>query len=271
MAEARRSRVAETLGRARGAVGSLWLRTFIWQNRRCEPAALLELTWLRASQQGRLFSGLERYKNKFRHEWRDILFLQVLHHLDSAGVGSVPKVAVRGFEIVRSAAATKPTMVVVVHSPVDAVLNRLFEEACISWITLAQRAEPARRKARLLGLSGPLEVVPQTSDALLALRRILAQRRAVCACVDFAYRPDRAVEANLLVSPALFDLAKRTGAAVVYAHTKVTDDGVIDVTCAAPRIDPSNTTPEAWAEDFAAWLHDDQGDRRSWAVRKWDR
>jgi lauroyl/myristoyl acyltransferase len=217
-----------------------------------------------------LFSGLERYRNKYRHDWRDIAFQRTLQLLDRAGVTSpAPKVAVHGFEIVRSATATRPAIVAVVHSPVDAVVNRLFEEAGIPWVLLAQRAEQTKQRARLLGLSGVLEVIPQTSDALLALRRSLAEGRTVCACVDFAVRTDPAEEAELFVSPAIFDLAKRTRSPIVYGYSKVTDDGAIDVTFGLPGVDPATVSPEAVAEDFIAWMRADRGDRRSWVVRRW--
>ena len=266
MAKARRSLAAEVLGRVRVAIGSLWLRAFIWRNRRSEPAALFEMTWFKANRLGWLFDGLEQYRNRFRHAWRDILFLRLLRYLDRAGVHCVPKVAVRGFEVIRSAATKSSVIVVLVHSPVDAVINRLFDEAGLPWVLIAKRAESTRLKARLLGLAGALDVIPLTSDSLLATRRSLAQGRNVCACVDFTLRADPGA---LFVSPALFDLAMRTGSAVVYAYTKVTNGGIIDVTCAGPRIDPSVATSKAWAEDFVAWLRDDQGDGRSRTVRKW--
>jgi hypothetical protein len=264
-----RSRVAATLGRAGSETGLLWLKAFIWRNRRREPGALLDLTWSRASRLGWLFRGLGQYRNKWGHDWRELLYPQILERLDRTGRRCVPRVAVHGFDLVRASAAAKPTIVVAVHSPVDAVLNRLFDEAGISWVLLAQRAEQTERRARLLGLEGALEIIPQTSDALLSLRRALAEGRVVCACVDFAVRPDRRTPADLFVSPALFDLAKRTGAAVVYTHAQVMSDGAIEVTCAAPRIDPATVSPEGAAEDFVAWLRDDRGDRRSWGVRRW--
>lgn len=266
MARARRSLATEMLGRVRVAIASLRLRAFIRRNRRSEPAALFEMTWSEANRLGRLFDGLAEYRNRFRHAWRDILFLRVLRSLDRAGVRFVPKVAVRGFEIIRSAATKGPVIVVLVHSPVDAVINRLLDDAGLPWVLLASRAQSTRVKARLLGLAGALDVIPLTSDSLLATRRSLAQGRAVCACVDFTIRSEPGA---LFVSPALFDLAMRTGSAVAYAHTRVTDGGTIEVTCAAPRIDLSVSTPDALAEDFVAWLRDDQGDGRSRTVRKW--
>jgi hypothetical protein len=164
-----------------------------------------------------------------------------------------------------------PPIVVMVHSPVDAILNRVFHEAGVSWTLLATGSAKVLKRARLLGLAGELDTVPRTSDALLALRRKLADGRVVCACIDFVRPPNRSARGHVFVSPALFDLAKRTGCPVLYADTAVMEDGIVQATFAAPRVGQRAVSAEAWAEDFIAWLKTEQGDRRDWAVRKWSK
>jgi hypothetical protein len=264
--------LVRAVARARAAVGSLWLKAFIRRNRDREPSALLDLTWTAARRHGRLFAGAELYRNRHAYGWQSLLFRQVLMRLDEAGVRSIPRVSVRGLDILSAAAAEMPPpIVVMVHSPVDAILNRVFHEAGVSWTLLATGSAKVLTRARLLGLAGELDTVPRTSDALLALRRKLADGRVVCACIDFVRPPNRSARGHVFVSPALFDLAKRTGCPVLYADTAVMEDGIVQATFAAPRVGQRAVSAEAWAEDFIAWLKTEQGDRRDWAVRKWSK
>jgi hypothetical protein len=264
------SALARAVARLRVGIGSLWLKAFIRRNRDREPAALLDLTWTAARRYGRFFAGAELYRNGQAYGWQSMLLRRVLVSLDRAGVRCIPNVTVHGMDILRTAAAeTKQPIVVMVHSPVDTILNRVFREAGISWTLLATRADRVLRRARLLGLSGELDTVARTNDSLLVLRRKLTEGQLVCGCVDFVQAPNRSARGHVFVSPALFELAKWTGSPIVYADTAVLEDGTIEATFALPRLDAAEATALAAAEDFIAWLKTDRGDRRDWAVRKW--
>lgn len=257
------------LGNLRVLVGTAWLDAYIRLNRRREPAALLASAWSAAGRLGILFAGGELYRNRFGYAWRSILFLRILNRLDRAGICCLPTVSVRGFETVRAATdGGRPVIAVMVHSPADAAINRLFDEAEIPWTLLAVAPERAARKARRLGLSGDLDAIPRNNDALLAMRQRLGAGRSICSCIDFAYKtgPDAG---RVLVSPTLFELAKLTRTRVVYADANVTRDGVIELAFAAPRVDVATSTAEACAEDFIGWLRTERGDARRLVLGKW--
>jgi hypothetical protein len=259
--------LAAPLGRLRVRAGARRLQDFIDRNRGLAPDALRDATWAEVKALGEYFAGAERHRNKRAYGWREIMFERMLILLDRAGLGSPPDVITHGREILRQAAEDGPTVVLTLHSPVDAVLNRLFDEAGIPWVLLATRAEKIIPRARLLGLRGPLEVVGRDDDSLLTLRRHLREGRAVCACVDFVW-PKHLARRRVFVGPALFEFGIRTGCAIVYADTRVTDDGRIDVAYTLPRV-AANASADAHAEDFIAWLKLERGETRLLAVRKW--
>jgi hypothetical protein len=255
---------------ARLAVGSFWLDAFVRRHRHREPRVVFDLTWAAARRKGRLFSAAEIYRNGHAYSWQSKLFQRVVGSLDRAGVAFVPSVRVQGLELLRSSCGgPRPPMVVMVHSPVDAAINRVFREAGIDWAVLSAKTETLQRRARLYGLVGPLNIVLRDSDSLLAIRRNLAAGKLVCGCVDFTNPPRKTARGHLFVSPTLFDLAKLVRSPVVYADTAVLEDGTIDVTFALPGVMTANATGEPRPEDFIAWLKTTRGDQRDFGVGPW--
>ncbi len=258
------------LGLARATAGELWLRVSIRRNRRLEPELLFAKTWSAASRLGFLNAGAELYDNCYGHDWKDILLPRVLRRMERAGVPFTPKVVVSGLDLLR-ADAKRPIVCITVHSPVDAVLNRIFIEAAFPTSVLAAGAGATTRRARLFGLRGDLDVIIRTDDALLMMRRRLADGWLVNGCVDFTRRMAGSLRRDVFVSPAMFDLARMAGASILYAGTRVSDEGAIEVALASPRIDVSASTGEACAEDFIAWLQTAHDDQRDFRVMRWDR
>ncbi|KAB2310420.1 hypothetical protein F8A87_08745 [Betaproteobacteria bacterium SCN2] len=219
-------------------------------------------------KQGCFFRGAAMMRNRFSFPWQDMLFLRLLEEMQRAGLACRPKLKLANAGLLDSAKESQPMIVVTVHSPVDASLNRAFEECGLDW-TLLAAGESAASKARLLGLQSELDLLIRSSDTLLLMRRKLRDGKLVCANIDDARRRPGSLYCDVFVSPAMFQLAIGIKARVVYAFTRVTDAGEIEASFGKPAVDAAACSAEDYARDFIAWMRDAQNDRRKWQVREW--
>jgi hypothetical protein len=250
------------------AIGWLWLKLFLILPSDATPDQRLRTAWRNAQRLSFLFKGAELYRNEFGRGWREFLLARLLWELERHGCAIVPEFVTHGLELLVSN-ASNATIVVTTHSPVDAILNRVCRENGISSSLLAGNSMRVRGRARRLGLEGELDTIARTSDALLVMRRKLGEGRMILSCIDFTRsRPD-SYHVDLLVSPVLFELARKLAAAVLYADAWVSPDGKIQVTYALPRVDLATASADAMAHDFIAWLQNAQGDKRPMGVSKW--
>jgi len=256
----------------RVALGKLWLRAYVRLHWGTDPDARMKSIWAAARRLRILFAGAEVYHNRFGRDWRDWLLLWILREMHRVRLQVTPRVRIRGIELLLSNADRRiRTIVVTTHSPVDAVLNRVFQENGFASTLLAKKNDRIVRKARLLGLQGELDTIARTSDALLIMRRKLNEGRLIVACVDFTLPRTGSFRVDLLVSPAMFELAKSVRASLLYADTWVSADGAIDVAFGQPGIDMAASSADMLAGDFISWLHGELGDRRKLRVMKWQR
>jgi hypothetical protein len=259
-------------GGIRLAIGALWLELHVRLSAGKSADAAFRSAWRNASRLQFLFAGAELYRNRFGRNWREMLLLRLLRQLDRAGLGYKPAVRITGLDLLLANATNKNRIIVVtMHSPVDAVLNRVFREHDIDSSLLVDRSASIQKKAQLLGLKGELDTIGRTSDALLIMRRKLGEGRLICACVDFTWPSDGSFYVDLLVSPAMFELARSLKASLIYAEAWVAHDGHIEVALGRPGIDVAASTADTLGADFIAWLQRSLGDRRAMRVMKWQR
>lgn len=252
------------------AVGCLWLKAHIFLKAGRTRDGLVDAAWRNAQRLSFFFKGEELYYNQSGRNWRELLLLRLLQELDRHGCHSSPQLVIHGLDVlVSNARQAIPTIVVTMHSPVDAVLNRIFRENGIPSSLLAGKPKRVREKGRLLGLEGDLDLIDRSSDTLLAMRRKLSEGRMVLACIDFPRPRPNSYYVDVAISPALFELARKLKVAVLYADTWVASDGRIQAAYAIPRVDLAASSAEAIAQDFIAWLQTEQGDNRHLSVLKW--
>jgi hypothetical protein len=255
-------------GLLRFQAGIFWLRHCISKNRKLGPERTFEACWAMVLRHGYFFRGVAMMRNRFSFHWQDMLFLRLLEEMQRSGLACRPKLKLANAVLLDAVKEGQPTMVVTVHSPVDASLNRAFEECGLDW-TLLAAGESAVSKARLLGLQSDLDLLIRSSDTLLLMRRKLREGKLVCANIDDAMRRPGSLYCDVFVSPAMFQLAIGIKARVVYAFTRVNDAGEIEASFGKPGVDAAACTAEDYARDFIAWMRDARNDRRNWQVREW--
>lgn len=260
--------VLAIFGLARFQAGILWLGYFIKRNRNNSPDAVFREAWDKASRHDYFFRGVAMFRNRFSYDWKDIFFLRLLEEMEYQGIAYSPKLKLANAELLRQSPPSRPLIVTTVHSPVDAILNRVFEECGINW-TLLAAGEGATYKANLLGLGTTLDLVTRSSNTLLLLRQKLREGRLVCTNIDDAQRRPGSLFCDIFIAPAIFQLAISVKANVLYAYAMVGDDGVIEVEFGSPAIETSGCTAHDYADDFIAWLRNSQNDMRKRHVREW--
>jgi len=263
-------KTAAISGFLRAAPGLALLRANIRRQRGGDPMDAARSAWTLGLRLRPVLTGLQCYENRFGHGWKDLLLLLLTEELAKCGLGRPPDMTVKGLELLRArAAARRPTVVVTMHAPTDAVLNRLFEENGCPSTLLAARGAKIRRKARLLGLRGELDVIERSSDSFLSLRARMAEGRVVCCCVDFTEPRKDSLLHDVRVSPAMFQMAKLLRSSILYAETRATADGAILVSLAEPSVDTAAVDAGACCADFVSWLTEQQGDGRDIGIADW--
>lgn len=251
-------------------VGILLIRRCIGNNRSKTPEEIFAKVWGMALRYPFFFRSVDSFRNRFSFDWRSMLFLYLMEELSRAGVHYRPRLRTINDEVLWQNPPSQPVIVATIHSPVDAALNRVFAEKGVEW-TLLAAGQGAVKKADLLGLEKPLDLVTRTSDALLTLRRKMREGKIVCADVDFAKRRRKSLFCDICLSPVLFQLAVASGVSVFYAYTRVTEEGIIEIEFGKTMTDMECGTALDYAEDFIAWLRNMEKHPRNWKIREWKR
>lgn len=250
-------------------VGTIWLRTYIFLSRGGEADSVFNSAWQSAGRLSYLFRQAEFCKNPNGYHWREMLFLRILDEMRRVQLTYVPRFQIGADDVDLLLSKTKgpaPVIVVTTHSPVDATLNRVYRQNGIEFSVLAT-GPGVIAKAELLGFIGKLDVTVSSKDSLLIMRRKLAERKLISACVDHSVPRAGTPLSDVFISPAMFELAVRTGASVIYAWTTVSDEGIILLSFGAPDDGLNSPSAEALGNDFIGWLRSEQGDRRRWRLQ----
>jgi len=212
--------------------------------------------------------ALQAYRNNFKHPTREITFRMVLREMDRSGRPYKPRLLVEGLEELRACLDEgRPTVVTTLHSPLVEALPRLYEELDLPTTTIVDHPERVQRNARIIGMKGRIDHVKLAPDCLFLLSRKLKSGGLVSNCVDFV-DPERREGSGVFISPAMFDFAKRTSSAIVYAKVTLTDEAAIKIRFAKSMPNPAKSSAEDLAEDFIRWLVHDQRDPRQFSVRE---
>lgn len=216
-----------------------------------------------------LFRGRELSGNRFGIDWKNYAFIHLMRSVNDGPDRFVPRV-----RVVNNAALTdlveknERVVVVTIHSRVDTALNRVFEERGIDYSVIAI-STGTQRSSTLLGLKGSVDLIPLTEDSLLTARKKLSSGRVLCTCADFTVRAPATLYHDNYVAEGLFDFARKCGAYLVYAFTKVCEDGTIEISMATPTLNEQRASPHALAVDFINFVHANSPDGRDWKVGPW--
>jgi len=222
---------------------------------------ILRYRWL---FRARMSSG-----NRYGIDWKNFAFMRLLGLVDAGQGRFVP-----GIRVVNDAAlaglAEKNTRIVVVtiHSRVDTVMNRVFEERGIPYSNIAIATAP-QRFSKLLGLKGTVDLIPLGNDSLLIARKKLMDGRQLCTCADFTVRAPATLYHDKYVAVGLFEFARKCRAQLVYAFTKVTEDGTVEISMARPTLDEEHASPNALAGYFVDFIRAISPDGRDWKIGPW--
>jgi hypothetical protein len=246
----------------------VWVNLLFWRHRRLDDDAFVERVCRALERRPFWLSGAVSYRNPYRFDGMTVALVALVRHLQKRqrrprfDVHLVGQALLE--ERIRSGQAA---IIVTVHGPCDAAINRVLEARGLKWTLLAAAPEVVG-KARLLGLEGALDVITQSKDTLLALRRKLREGRWVVADVDFASRRDRWAQLPPALSPALFELAPRVNVPLLYLWSRFQGPRVIELTFGEPGPGLGSASGEDLAIDFQRWLKV-QGDLRPWRIDRW--
>lgn len=256
-------------GRLRFRLFLLWLRCLAWRHRGLDAAAAFARIWQANRQHPLIASGATLHRNLGGHRANDIILHRVLAAMVRRGLHFHPRLLVSGADLLSSMAADgRAGVIVSVHLPQDAAINRVLEGLGLAWTLLAAGLS-VTKKVKQYGLQGDLDVTLRSQDSLLELRRKWRGGSWILADVDDHKRKTMGDPMPIEISPSLFVLAGKLKAPLFYSYTRASDEGEIEVTFAASTLDTAVASGEALAEGYITWLRDHQGDSRPWQIGKW--
>lgn len=216
-----------------------------------------------------LFRGREVSGNRFGIDWQNYAFMQLMRSVNDRPDRFVPRIrVVNDTALTDLVEKNERVVVVTIHSRVDTVLNRVFEERGIDYSVIAV-STVTQRLSELLGLQGSVDLIPLTENSLLTARKKLSAGRVLCTCADFTARVPSTLYQDNYVAEGLFAFARKCGARLVYAFAKVCEDGTIEISMATPAIDEQRASPHALAVDFVDFIRDRSPDGRDWKIGPW--
>jgi hypothetical protein len=243
-------------------------KLLFWRHRRLDDDAFVDRVYRTFERRPYWLSGAASYGNPYRFDEMTVALVELISHLQRRERRPCFDVQLVGEALLDERIRRgQAGIIVTVHGPCDAAINRVLEARGLKWTLLAAGPDVVR-KARLLGLDGALDVITQSKDTLLALRRKLREGRWVVADVDFAQRRDRWARRPPALSPALFELALRLNTPLVYLWSRFKGPRVIELTFGEPGPAPGSASGADLAVDFQQWLKL-QGDLRAWSIDRW--
>lgn len=242
----------------------LILQLSILANRVKDHAGVFHAAWALSKRLGFLLDAFSTSGNPWGYEVHHVVYMRLLRLLHRMKPGYVPKVTVVNEDILTNVCRNgSPTVIVALHSPVDAVLSRVLQERDIQQAAVAANPETVGDKAAILGFQGQQHFIASTENTLLQIRRDLRRNRTVHVCIDF--RGDDSDSPALFMSSSIFRLAELMALNVVFLDTQVTRDGQIKLYMHVHKATEADT-PHDIAGAFLHWLKADRGHTRNWTI-----
>ena|GEM_PF-3542454 len=175
----------------------------------------------------------------------------ILGELTRQGVIYDPVVEVVGLELLPRSAEDGPCIVLGAHMMLSTLFVRRLVDEGIEAATIT-----AETDMRIPGTREPAKVILAPSRGLLFdVRRCLRDGVVVCGMVDRELlerrtSPVETANGQLLVSTALFRVALRTGARIVFIGSRMRDDDTVVITLQRAE----ETTPHGLAAELAGFV-----------------
>jgi hypothetical protein len=218
------------------------------------PYVRLERAWNFVQKFPVIFRIRAIYKNRFRSNWQNVIFSELLEDLTDNAEGLVPSTVVHGQDVLQMALVSdRPLVVCTVHSGLTRVVLKALAGQDVDIAFLAVK-KPEPDWLSSYGLENNVEIVLAGSSALIALRNAFKRSKVVCGCVDFTVRQPGSFRHSLFVSDGLFAFARRLKANTVYCYCKVDKSGTVHTHFARPSLDTEKVDIDAHVRNFLSFI-----------------
>lgn len=196
-----------------------------------DPLQTYRMAWdqLTRSRLARFLA--DRYQHRFQPDASELLTLILIEHMRDHHPRFEPPVRrVRVPEAFAPGNQHGPAIIVGAHTGYGsayATLSDLGHRVSLLIDAGIEARNPTAGTARHPGL----ELIPNGRLSLAHAMQALKKQRLVCCAVDYQ---DLALKTYSLVSPAMFELARRTATPLYFAKNTVADDGTIEVAIDGP-------------------------------------
>lgn len=240
------------------------LHLSILSNRTKDHDAVFRAAWALSKRLEFLFDAFSSSGNPWGYDVHQVVYLRLLRMLHRIKPGYVPEVTVVNEDIFTHVARNRsPTIIVTIHSPVDAVLSRIFQERAIQSSVLAANPRTVAEKAVILGFQGRPDFIVNTENTLLQIRGDLRRNKTVHLCVD--YLEDNSGDTSFFISSAIFRIAEIMQPNIIFSDTEVTQDGRISLHMHVHNVAETGS-PHDIAGAFVRWLKTTRGHTRNWTI-----
>ena len=205
------------------------------QRGNADAAMLFQSAWSALHKRKLVAWCVSRSRQRFQPDVAEGLLLQLLDALRKQGLPFQPSTHLQATDDIRNLLTSgAPLIVVTSHTGFAATtLTLLHMGVPLSWVTDAlPAAELARRYRRILETYPGLQLVPKDRYSLARLHEALRNGRTISCATDYQ---DEVTKTYSLVSPAIFEFARRIDATLLMSKTVVNDDGSITTILDGPH------------------------------------
>ena len=245
-------------GAARYKLGWLIVRLALRRARRLSPDERLRSAWRLTERLKPLFRGRADFRNRFDTAWRPNVFFDLILQLSRDPHGcAIPVIEAEGLDD-----GARPVFVATVHgglvTPMIGMLQRHVGGAAL--IRHVGQDALLRRLAPLYGVA-PYDKIDSDEGTFLKVRQALRRNHAVLSCIDYTERVPGGLCHEIWISSAMFEMALRLKAEILYALPLPRSDGSILIRFERPSLSADGTAEEL-AQDFVTFLS------RHWPFRE---
>lgn len=218
------------------------------------PKVRLERAWRFVQRFPVFFRIRAIYKNRFRSNWQNVVFSELLEELTDKAEGLVPSGVVHGQDVLQAALASeRPLVVITVHSGLVRMALKALAGQGFDVAFLAVK-KPDSDWLSSYELEKRVEVIIAGSSALFALRNALKRSKVVCSCVDFTVRQPGSLHHSLFVGNGLFAFARRLKANTVFCYCKVDRSGIVHIYFGCPTLDTDKVDIDTHVRNFISFV-----------------
>ena len=271
-----KAKVIRRIDKIISKVNCIVFRILIRINHAKNSNLILKSVWCFVNRHYKFFSFRKHTScTNYPQDWRNHVYIDLLISMKRHYQDFCPEVIIHGEDIILDELKRgTPTVFLGIHSRLSTSFYVLFERYKIKWAVISAyrpdkgKAPYISSRANLFGITTPLNLVPNSRDSLLLVRRLIRDNTVICCAPDYKRKDIQVVINHVYISPGIFEFCLRLNTLMVYAIPTVLENATIDLNLSSPRRAREFETADEIIADFTKYVESVTKLPRNWIVQK---